>query len=120
MERGKLTAEYRERPAVEGGEPVRRGPYLKLQGREHGEHFTRRVSAEEAQVLQEHIGNYERFAELTSAVVDASVAQGRVQRAELRGIRDRIDPESKKNSKKQPNTNGLRKQKPSSPKPRRG
>lgn len=120
MERGKLTAEYRERLAAEGGEPVRRGPYLKLQGREHGEHFTRRVSAEEAEVLKEHIGNYERFAELTSAVVDASVAQGRAQRAELRGIRDRIDPESKKNSKKQPNTNGLRKRKPSSPKPRRG
>jgi hypothetical protein len=120
MELGKLTAEYRERPAAEGGPPVRRGPYLKLQGREHGQHFTRRVSADEAVVLQEHVSNFERFTELTAAVVDASVAQGRAQRAELRGMRDQMDPESKKNSTKKPAASGSRKRKPSSPQPRRG
>jgi len=120
MERGKLTAEYRERPSAEGGAPVQRGPYLKLQGREHGEHFTRRVPTAEAEVLKEHISNFERFAELSAAVVDMSVAQGRAQRAGLRDVRDQIDPEPKKNSMKRRSASGLRKRKPSSPKPKRG
>lgn len=97
MERGKLTAEYRERPSAEGGPPVKRGPYLKLQGREHGQHFTRRVSAKEAEVLKEHIGNFERFTELSEAVLDASVAQGRAERAKLGGRGAQSEPESKKN-----------------------
>lgn len=120
MERGKLTAEYRERPSEEGGAPVKRGPYFKLQGREHGEHFTRRVPTAEAEVLKEHISNFERFTELSAAVVDMSVAQGRVQRAELRGTQDQIDLESKKNSMKRRSASDSRKRKPSSPKRKRG
>ncbi len=120
MERGKLTSEYRERPSEEGEPPIKRGPYHKLQGREHGVHFTRRVSADEAEVLKEHIGNFERFTQLTEAVLDVSVAQGRAQRAALRALRDQSDPESKKNSTKKPVANDLRKRKPSSPKPKRG
>lgn len=113
MERGKLSAEYRHASSAEGGPPVPRGPYFKLQGREHGEHFTRRVSAAEVELLKEHISNFERFTELTEEVIDASVVQGRALRAGLGKSGAQTEPESKKNSLKKPGRSSKARRKPS-------
>ena len=82
MERGKLTAEYRRRPASAGTDAGKLGPYYKLQAWEEGRNASRRVAPQEVPALQEDLANHERFTQL--AVHTALVGAG-ADGAELAG-----------------------------------
>jgi hypothetical protein len=72
MHRGCLSEEYRERH--EGGELVRLGPYYKYQIWEDGRNKSRRVKAGEVETLREGISGMDKFKELASDYIDATVA----------------------------------------------
>ncbi len=116
MERGKLSEEYR--PAKKRGSAAeRRGPYYKHQAWENGGNVSRRVPASQVPALKEDLANHERFTELASAFVEETVSRTRT----LRSATDlSADGGAKKNSTQKPAAKGSRKQKPSSPKPKRG
>lgn len=118
MERGKLTAEYRTRPAGGGSGPAVQGPYYKLQAWEAGRNASRRVPAAEVPALQEDLANHERFTQLADAFVEQTIARTRALR------RSPEPPEenaaAKKNSTRKPAAKDGRKPKPSSPKSKRG
>jgi hypothetical protein len=113
MERGKLTAEYRSRPASDGTGPVKSGPYYKLQAWEKGRNASRRVPLEAVPALQEDLANHERFTQLADAFVEQTIARTRTLR---RSAELPEDAPAKKNSAKRPVANAARKRKPSSAK----
>lgn len=116
MERGKLTAEHRSRPASEGTGRVALGPYYKLQAWEEGRNVSRRVPAAEVPALQEDLANHERFTELADAFVEQTIARTRTLRsADL----PEKSTDAKKNSAKKPAAKDTRKRKPSSQKSKR-
>jgi len=119
MERGTLSQEHRTRPASDGHGSVRLGPYYKLQAWDHGRNASRRVSAGEVPALKEDLANHQRFTELAEAFVEETITRTRTLRrsASLSGEERAA---AKKNSAKKPAAKGIRKRKPSSPKPKRG
>ena len=80
MERGKLTAEYRTRPSQDGSGLIRLGPYYKYQVWENGRNVTRRIPAEQAEVLEEDIANYNHFTELSATFAEAVIKRTRALR----------------------------------------
>lgn len=89
MHRGRLSEEYRERH--ENGQTVRLGPYYKCQEWKDGGNHSRRVKANEVESLREGIAGMDKFKELASDYIDATV--------ELTEQRDRTEEDSKKNSR---------------------
>lgn len=71
MERGKLTI-MRQGPE---------GPYYKLQGWENGRNFSRYVSRDQADLVQEALDGYRRFRELTEQYAQALIDQTRAELA---------------------------------------
>ena len=71
MARGRLSEEYRE--GHKNGETVRLGPYYKHQVWEDGRNKSRRVKADEAQLLRESIEGLDRFKELSSEYIEATI-----------------------------------------------
>jgi hypothetical protein len=118
MERGKLTAEYRSRPASDGtGRPVKSGPYYKLQAWEKGRNASRRIPPQAVAALQEDLANHERFAQLADAFVEQTIARTREMRRSAELAQEA--PAAKKNSAKKPAGNVTAKRKPSSAKSKR-
>ena len=77
MAKGRLSAEFRDR--IADGKTVRRGPYYKYQCWEGGRNVSRRVPAEEAQVLQEAVEGYHRFKELSEEYAELTIEMTRIQ-----------------------------------------
>lgn len=71
MRRGRLSEEYRERH--ENGKCIRLGPYYKYQVWEEGRNKSRRVKADEVESLREGISGMDKFKELASDYIDATV-----------------------------------------------
>ena len=71
MERGKLTAEYRER--AREGQTVVLGPYYKYQCWQDGRNVSRRVPAEEAEALQEAVDGYHHFRDLADEYAELTI-----------------------------------------------
>ena len=88
MERGRLSAEYRERS--EKGQTRTLGPYYKHQRWEDGRNISQRVRADQVDSLREALDGHERFKVLSEEFADATI---RLTRQEQTG-------ESKKNAKK--------------------
>jgi hypothetical protein len=82
MARGKITTEFRQGPPGADGKPVVLGPYHKIQGREHGDHFTGRIPASQLDCVKAQIANLEQFRTLSEAFVDEAVAAGKVEAAQ--------------------------------------
>jgi hypothetical protein len=59
MEKGRLTAEYRE--AVRDGKTVRLGPYYKHQFWEDGRNISRRVPEKDVESLREAVEGFQQF-----------------------------------------------------------
>src|SRR5262245_29106734 len=114
MERGKLTAEYRSRPASDGCGPLKAGPYYKLQAWENGRNASRRIPPEAVPALQEDLANHERFTQLADAFVEQTIARTRALRRRAEFQKDA--PAAKKNSAKKPAAHAARKRKTSSAK----
>ena len=89
MHRGRFSEEYRERH--ENGETVRRGPYYKYQEWKDGGNRSRRVKADEVESLREGIAGMDKFKELASDYIDATV--------ELTEQRHGDEQDAKKNSR---------------------
>jgi hypothetical protein len=83
MEKGRLTAEYRE--SIRGGKTVRQGPYYKHQCWEDGRNLSRRVPAEEAEALREAVEGYHAFKELSAEYADLTIQMTRKQTGVPRG-----------------------------------
>jgi len=71
MERGKLTV-MRQGPE---------GPYFKLQAWEDGRNFSRYVSRDQADAVQEALDGYHRYRELTEQYAQAIIDQTRAELA---------------------------------------
>jgi len=52
-----------------GGESVTQGPYFVLQGFYKGKQFSRRIPADKAQEVQQHVDNFKHFQELTQECI---------------------------------------------------
>ena len=83
MEKGRLTAEYRER--VEEGKTIRQGPYYKHQCWEQGRNLSRRVPAEQAEELREAVEGYHKFKELSEQYVELSIEMTRNRAGSAQG-----------------------------------
>ena len=83
MEKGRLTAEYRE--GVREGKTVRKGPYFKYQRWEQGRNMSRRVPATEAEELKEAVEGYEKFKELSEEYADLTIEMTRKQAGVAQG-----------------------------------
>jgi len=83
MEKGKLTAEFRE--STRDGEQVKLGPYYKYQCWENGRNRSRRVPAEQAEALQEAVDGYHLFRDLADEYAELSIQMTRQQTKRLRG-----------------------------------
>lgn len=92
MERGKLTSEYRTRPASDGDGQITLGPYYKLQAREDGKNRSRRIPVDEVPTLEQDIANYKQFKHLVADLENTIINNTRERRAS--------ESESKKNSTK--------------------
>lgn len=77
MEKGRLTAEYRE--VERDGKTVRLGPYHKHQRWEDGRNVSTRIPAKDAEVLKEAVEGYHRFQSLADAFIDVTIAMTRAQ-----------------------------------------
>jgi hypothetical protein len=79
------------------GSPGRglRGPYYVLQGYFHGQKFSERVPAAQAQQVEQDVANYRRFQQLAEEFVSLTDQVTRLQAQA---------PESKKNSKRSKST----------------
>jgi hypothetical protein len=119
MERGKLSEEYRTRPASTGKGTIRLGPYYKLQAWEQGHNVSRRVPVDEVPALKEQLANFERFNELTNTLAEEIITRTRVQRRSASNNTEALAASAKKNSTKKPAAKGIAKRKPSSRKPKR-
>ena len=119
MERGKLTAEYRSRPSQDGGSTIRLGPYYKYQVWEDGRNVTRRIPAEQAEVLEQDIANYNHFNELSAAVAETVIMRTRALRKQSSGPDETDHTDAKKNSARKRVSKGSTKPKPSSRRPKR-
>ena len=75
MEKGRLTAEYRER--VQDGKTIRQGPYFKHQRWEQGRNQSRRVPPEQAEELREAVEGYHRFKELSEEYAELTIEMTR-------------------------------------------
>jgi hypothetical protein len=118
MERGKLTEEYRTRPAHSSAEPTRLGPYFKLQAWENGHNVSRRVPVSDVPTLKEDLANFERFNELTRELVEEIITRTRARRQSA--ISDEASAISaKKNSTKKRARKDIAKRKRLSQKPKR-
>ena len=82
MEKGRLTAEYRER--VQDGRTLRQGPYYKHQCWEQGRNVSRRVPAGQADELREAVEGYHKFKELSEEYTELTIEMTR-NRADVRG-----------------------------------
>jgi hypothetical protein len=82
MEKGSLTAEYRER--IREGKSVRQGPYYKHQCWEHGRNVSRRVPAEQAEALREAVESYHQFRRLSDEYAELTMQMTRRERASPR------------------------------------
>ncbi len=98
MERGKLTAEYRTRPASDGSGEITLGPYYKLQARENGKNESRRVPVREVPNLKQDIANFAKFKDLVSTLENTIIVNTRKLRSYKSEKGDAID--AKKNSTK--------------------
>lgn len=72
MHEGRLSEEYRER--VVDGETIRNGPYYKHQQWKDGKNVSRRVKADEAELLREGIEGMDRFKRLCDDYARTTVA----------------------------------------------
>ena len=75
MEKGRLSAEYRER--VRDGKTVRRGPYYKYQRWEGGQNISRQVPEDEAEGLRQAVEGYHRFQALAEEYAKITVEMTR-------------------------------------------
>jgi len=115
MERGKLSEEYRTGSCVHGGDPVRLGPYYKHQSWEGGRNVSRRVPPEQVPALMDDLANHQRFAALTTAFEEVTIALTR-QRRERPPTAKEDAAAAKKNSSRKQGGSDIRKPKPSWPK----
>lgn len=83
MEKGRLTAEYRER--IREGKTVQQGPYYKHQCWEQGHNVSRRVPAEDAETLREAVEGYHNFKQLSDEYADLTIQMTRKQARAPRG-----------------------------------
>jgi|GEM_PF-1289662 len=75
MEKGTLTAEYRDTKAA--GKSRQIGPYFKHQCWENGKNVSKRVSAKEAEPLREAVDGYHRFLALSEEYANTTVEMTR-------------------------------------------
>ncbi len=75
MERGRLTAEYRE--TVRNGKTVRTGPYFKHQRWEDGRNQSRRVPAAQAEQLRSDVEAYHHFETLSREYAQITIEMTR-------------------------------------------
>jgi hypothetical protein len=118
MQPGTLAEEWRERPAPDAGGTRRVGPYYKHQVWRDGRNISRRVPAAEAPQLREDIDNAKRYEELTDELARINIESTLQMRAANDGSGE--SAESKKNSRPKRVRNASPKQKPLSPKPKKG
>jgi len=71
MKKGRLSEEVREKH--KDGKTVRLGPYYKHQQWEGGRNVSRRIPADEADLLRKQIDGYHQFRELADEFVDVTV-----------------------------------------------
>ena len=65
LRRGSLSKQF----FASGDGKVKQGPYYVLQGFFHGKKFSQRISAEQAEQVQEQVDNYKRFQALAEDYV---------------------------------------------------
>ena len=87
LRRGSLSRQFFG--STQGQAPRPRGPYFVLQGYFHGQKFSERVPAAQAQQVEQDVANYRRFQQLAEAFVSLTDEMTRRQEQE---------PGSKKNS----------------------
>lgn len=75
MEKGTLTAEYRE--VKNRGKSKRIGPYFKHQYWENGKNISRRVSVKEAESLSQAVDGYHKFNALSEEYINVTVEMTR-------------------------------------------
>lgn len=118
MQRGKLTEEYRTRPAKGSADAIRLGPYFKLQAWENGHNVSRRVPVSEVPTLKEDLANFERFNQLTSELAEEIITRTRAQRQSVASD-EASAISAKKNSTKKRARKDIAKRKRSLRKPKR-
>jgi hypothetical protein len=89
LRRGSLSRQFFKKPG--SASKVQQGPYYVLQGYIHGQKFSERVPADQAQQLEPLVANYKRFERLAQEFVSVTDQLTRLRQAA---------PESKKNSGK--------------------
>lgn len=103
LRRGSLSRQFFR--SAQGDPAHQRGPYYVLQGYFHGEKFSARIPADQAQQVEQDVANYRRFQELAEQFVSLT---DQITRLQDQG------KESKKNSSRRKFTpNSSRKRKPS-------
>ena len=119
IERGTLTAEYREAPSPDGAGTLRRGPYFKHQCWENGSNRSVRVPPEQVARLREDLEKGGRFDQLTAQLAHIAVEKGRSERAALSAApvapSAATEETAKKNSARSVLRNDTARAKPSSP-----
>jgi hypothetical protein len=101
LRRGSLSRQFFR--SAQGAPAHQRGPYYVLQGYFHGQKFSERVPADQAQQVEQEVANYRRFRELADQFVSLTDQTTRLQDE---------GKDSKKNSgrrKSTPNSSGKRK-----------
>jgi hypothetical protein len=93
LRRGCLSQQFFR--SAQGRPPHPRGPYYVLQGYFHGQKFSERIPADQAQQVQQDVANYRRFQELAEQFVSLT---DQITRLQDQG------PDSKKNSSRRKST----------------
>ncbi len=88
LRRGSLSRQFFKK--TRAGSQTQQGPYYVLQGYIHGQKFSERVPAAQAQAMEPLVANYQRFAELADEFVTVTDQITRLSQGA---------PEAKKNSR---------------------
>jgi len=98
LRRGSLSRQFFR--SAQGQRARPRGPYYVLQGYFHGQKFSERIPADQAQVVEQDVANYRRFQQLAEQFVSLT--------DQLTRLQDQAK-DSKKNSSRRkftPNSSG--------------
>jgi hypothetical protein len=93
LRRGSLSQQFFR--SARGDRSYKRGPYYLLQGYFHGQKFSERIAADQANQVQQDVANYRRFQELAEEFVSLT---DQITRLQDQG------PHAKKNSSRRNST----------------
>ena len=103
LRRGSLSRQFLR--SAHGDPAHRRGPYYVLQGYFHGQKFSERVPAGQAQQVKQDVANYRRFQQLAAQFVSLT--------DQFTRLRDQANDRKKNSSRRRSRPNSSGKRKPS-------